>query len=335
MDVFRPESPGTKASHQALGPKPSDNPASAFSSFHQEDGNSMRATEPVRFQCLEQQISCSFLRNPTIVTFGLCLIGINFLTWALVLVLHYLLCPEEAAIASLHLGPSQSPGPRRDGGARPAAAKRGCPCPHWDGLGDRGTGGFQGEQGGLWSDAGGKLQVNSKNIHLGDPGGGRSKRERIWVHPQHCSWLQCGSRKPFLQSDPRPADGKKLHFVLNVAWTRTAHCRLLHGLAHGMLLGKRQLLGGGLAAPREETQGSSSPEMIVHPNSCCAPSLLWDASAPLLPKISRQSTAHCFLGKNRCSANWQRGVEWLFPRTQQSLAVRHCPKKPSHTHAPV
>lgn len=46
MDVFRPESPGINVPCQPLGPKPSDNPASAFPNFHQEDGNPMRATEP-------------------------------------------------------------------------------------------------------------------------------------------------------------------------------------------------------------------------------------------------------------------------------------------------
>lgn len=97
------------------------------------------------------------------------------------------------------LGPSQSPGPRRDAGARPAAAKRGRPRSHWDRLGEqtqRGKGGFHREQGGLWWDTEGettRLQVNlypySKNIQLGDPGGGPPRRERIWVHSQPSSWL--------------------------------------------------------------------------------------------------------------------------------------------------
>lgn len=34
-----------------------------------------------------------------------------------------------------------------------------------------------------------------------------------------------------------------------------------------------------------------------------------------------------FWGKKSCSANRRRGVEQLFPRKQQSLAARHCPKK--------
>ena len=64
---------------QPLGPKTSYNPASAFPNFHQEDGNSMRVTEPVRFQRPDQRASCSLPSNPTITTFQLYLIGIIFL----------------------------------------------------------------------------------------------------------------------------------------------------------------------------------------------------------------------------------------------------------------
>lgn len=85
-DVLRPESPEINVPRQPLGPKTSNNPASAFLNFHQEDANPVRATHPVRFQCPDQRASCSFPSNPTIATLQPFLIGIIFFNVGLSLV---------------------------------------------------------------------------------------------------------------------------------------------------------------------------------------------------------------------------------------------------------
>lgn len=202
MDMFRPESPETDVLCQPLGPKPSNDPASAFPNFHQEDTNPMRVTHPVRFQCPDQQVSCSFPSNPTAVTFQPCFISVIFFNVGFYPVSStafkpgspLTVLPKELAIASLCPGSIAEP--------RTTPGCRSSPCSSQAGTALSALGRAAEGKGKVSREAGQvvvtegettRLQLNlypySKTIQLGDPGGGPLGRARIWVHPQPCSQL--------------------------------------------------------------------------------------------------------------------------------------------------
>lgn len=144
MDVLRPEPPEIN-----VPPSTTETQTQQQSSFNVSTfppGKSMKVTEPGRFQCPEQQISCSFPSNPKIPTLQLSFVGIT-LTWArfpfpaLLSSLAPINCsPQNHLPWHPHaLGSSQSPGPCWDAGACPVAAvgtslsTLGCRG-HWEGF---------------------------------------------------------------------------------------------------------------------------------------------------------------------------------------------------------
>lgn len=192
---------------------------SSFSVSTFPPGKSMKVTEPGRFQCPEQQISCSFPSNPKIPTFLLYFIGIT-LTWAPV--------PFPAPPSSL--APVNCSAPKLlamasscSGIISEARTMLGCrslsrgssgdiPVHSGMGWGSGCRGHWEGFKGSRWfvvreqGTPRGELMLQQQN-HSAWRSWGRSTQEgeNLGALQPHS---RCGSRTPFLCSDPCPTDGK-------------------------------------------------------------------------------------------------------------------------------